>query len=223
MDNIVKQYKALGILSLELSIIAQFYILIYVIPFISFNPTSVDLINKFVVFILSSTTLYMIVAKGPLYWFEKVGWKQFNRKFNFHGEWNYLVSFYKPESNKIFTKEGIGQIKDFLEKLSDNHGRVFIKQTVFGVSTQDGTGFLGKDQSAPITTWKANSASFDEYGTLIVNYTNTLGGIKGVGIDTYTVTKRDRGKPIEMSGHFVWMPDNTNFIFRGELSFKRVV
>jgi hypothetical protein len=223
MDSIVKQYKAIGLLALEVSIIAQFYILMYAIPLALSSQTSMSLIIKFIIFILSSTTLYLIVAKGPIYWFEKFGWKLFNRKINFHGQWNYEHCCFPPSNYEHFTKKGKDEINGLIEKLKDNHGQVIIEQNVFGISVQEGAGCLGKDQSAPIATWSVNSASFGTNGTFVIQFTSKLGGTTFNGIDTLIVQKRHKGKPVEMKGETLLRPENKDYVLIGQITYKRIL
>jgi len=223
MDNMVKQYKSLGLFALETSIIAQFYIIIYVIPLVQSNVTSLSWIFKFLTFVFSSTALYLVVAKGPIFWFEKFGWKLFNKNINFNGLWNYEHVCYDLVDNDIFTKKGKEQIMKLIEKLKNNHGQVLIEQDVFEISVKEGAGKLGNEQESPIATWKVNAVDFAKDGTFVYQFTSILGGSKFAGIDTLTVIKRDKGKPIEMAGETLLMPENNAFVLRGQINLKRVV
>lgn len=224
MDSIVKQYRAIGLLALEVSIIAQFYILMYAIPLVVSSQSSMSLIIKFIVFILSSTTLYLIVAKGPIYWFEKYGWKLFNRKVDFHGQWEYKHSCHTPSNAEHFTEEGRAEIDSLIERLKENHGKVIIEQNVFGISVQEGVGRLGEDQSAPITMWTVNSANFKTDGTFVIQFTSRLGGVTFNGIDTLVVQKRDKkGKPTEMTGQTLLRPENKDYVLNGQITYKRAL
>jgi hypothetical protein len=223
MDNLIKQYKKLDLFALQTSIIAQFFIIKYVIPLVQSNVSSLSWIFKFLTFVFTSTALYLLVAKGTIYWFEKIGWKFFNKEINFDGVWNYEHSCYDLLERGTFTKKGTEQITKLIEKLKDNHGQVLIKQDVFGISVKEGAGKLGNEQKSPITTWKVNTVDFYKDGTFVYQFTSTLGGTKFAGIDTLTVTKRDNDKPIEMFGETLLMPENNDFILRGQINLKRVL
>ena len=224
MTKLSDQHKRLGILSLEVAIIAQFFILTFILPSLPQFITYKRWINDFVVFILTSTTLYLFLAKLPLYLFEKFGWRLFNKNIDFHGVWNYRHFCYPLSDNdrKYLKEIALKEKRDIIERLKENHGKVFFKQSVFDISVQQGTGILGHSQDSSKTTWRGISVNYDNDGSFVVHFESTLTELKFQGIDTLTVDKWDKnGRPLILVGQTILIAENTNHVLRGEITYSR--
>jgi hypothetical protein len=46
---------------------------------------------KLLMFIASSSVLFLLVARLPLFWYEYFGWKLFNPRVNIEGRWKYSL------------------------------------------------------------------------------------------------------------------------------------
>src|SRR5262245_49410571 len=202
MEDMTKHYKALGLLWLEIAVIAQFFVIQVVFPKLPAQTTQSDFFTSLLFFLLANSSLYLLLAGLPLLWFERAGWKVLHRKVNVKGRWRYAIYYYPPNTEYL-KKVGQGKLLDLINRLKDNHGEVWIDQTVFGISVQEGTGYLGQGPDALKTTWKGTSVSVTKQGNVVIHFSSNLGGIKFNGIDDLTVSKRDtKEQPIEMFGHF---------------------
>lgn len=221
MEEMAKHFKAFGFLWLEVAIIAQFFAIQVVFPTLPAQTTQATFFNGLIFFLLANSSLYLLLAGLPLLWFEKAGWKVFHRKVNVAGGWRYAILYYTPNTQYL-KKGGQEKLINLLNRLKDNHGEVWFDQTVFGISVQEGAGYLGQGPDALKATWKGTSVSVTKQGNVVVHFSANLGGIKFNGIDDLTVSKRDKkGQPIEMFGHFLMVPDGTDFVLRGEITYYR--
>jgi len=158
----------------------------------------------------------------PLRWYENSGWRGFNPEIDLHGRWEYSIKYYEPDFSPL-KKAASDNLKKMLEHLDENHGIVYMKQTLFHLAIQEGIGKLGAD-NAPVSTWKAHSVKVQRNGRVIINFESNLGGFLFAGIDDVTVESRendDVGKPLLMQGHFKLIPESTDFVLRGEITYRR--
>lgn len=181
--------------------------------------------NDFILFVLTSSTLYLFIAKLPLYFYKNIGWKIFNKSIDFQGVWNYkhhCSSLTETDIKKHFKADAVKEQDSVIEKLKENHGKVFFNQSIFGISVQEGTGALGRNEDSSKTTWKGISVNYNREGDFVVHFESILGDIKFKGIDTLTVSERDRkGRPKALTGHSILVPENKNFVFRGQITYYR--
>ena len=222
MENIAKQYKAVGMFWLGIAIMLQFFVIQVVLPFLAQATTAKDSFGSFILFVLTNSGLYLIIAGAPLLWFEKAGWRRLNRRIYLHGKWNYKMTWYDPPT-KHLNRVGQDKLRSLILRLNNNHGEVCITQSLFGISIHEGTGTLGSGPGAPRTTWTGVSVAVSDSGKVIIFFTSNLGGIKFNGVDDLTVSKRKKGEPIEMVGHcqLIQEPADSDFVIRGEITYFR--
>jgi hypothetical protein len=221
MEELLKQYRWFSLLCLQTAITLQFFMLRHVDTWAVNFLGSDSYAAKILMFIVSSSALFMLVAQAPLYWYEYFGWKILNPKINIEGRWRYHVVYYKPETT-LLRKEGQEKVANILSHIKDNHGQMWVEQGVYSIVVQEGVGYLGAGPTALMVAWKGTSVTITRQGTVGLYYSTNHGGVKFNGFDDLVVRIRDkRGRPIELFGHFWMIPEGTSFVLRGEVTYRR--
>jgi hypothetical protein len=221
MDHLLKQYRWVGLLCLQAAITLQFFMLRHVDDWAVKYLSSDSFAAKLVMFIASSSALFFLAAKLPLLWYEHFGWKLLNPRVNIEGRWKYSVVYYPPDTS-LLRKDGHDKILSILSHIKNNHGQMWVDQGVFGVSVQEGVGYLGEGPTAFKVTWKATAVTISTQGSVGLYYTTNHGGVKFNGFDDLIVRSRDRrGRPVEIFGHFWMISEVSGFVIRGEITYTR--
>src|SRR4051812_22807514 len=118
MEDTAKHYKAFGLLWLEITIIAQFFVIQVVFPTLPAQTAQSSFFNGLLFFLLANSSLYLILAGLPLLWFEKAGWKMLHQKVNIDGRWRYAIYYYPPNIQYL-KKEGQEKLLSLLHRLKD--------------------------------------------------------------------------------------------------------
>jgi hypothetical protein len=221
MDHLLKQYRWFGLVCLQTAITLQFFMLRHVDAWAEKYLASDSFAAKLLVFLASSSALFLLTAKLPLLWYEHFGWKLLNPRVNIEGIWKYNVVYYTPDTS-LLRREGQEKILNILTHIKDNHGQMWVDQGVFCVSVQEGVGYLGEGPTAYKVTWKGTAVNISSQGTVGLYYTTNHGGVKFNGFDDLVVRRRDkRGSPLELFGHFWMISEGTAFVLRGEITYTR--
>lgn len=220
VDHLTKQYKTLAIFLLGTAITVQFL----VVQVLCKSQYAAFFINGPIGFMLSNSFIYGCIASLPLYLFEKKAWKHANPKIDLDGQWEYEVKYYKP-TTKHLTKKAQHKLIELLNHIQNNHGKVRITQTPFEICFQEGSGSIsGENNSSCHATWKGISANVSKEGQVLVHFQSNLGGIRFEGIDDLMISERtNKGRPIEMKGHFRMITEGANVVLAGEVKYLRFI
>jgi hypothetical protein len=221
MDDLLKQYRWFGLLCLQSAITLQFFMLRHVDDWAVKYFGSDSVPAKLLMFIASSSALFFLIARMPILWYERFGWKRLNPRVDIQGRWNYGVVYYPPDTSHL-RKDGHERITRLLAHIKDNHGQMWVEQGVFSVTIQEAVGYLGEGPTAFKVTWKATAVIVSSQGTVGFFYTTNHGGLKFNGFDDLVVRSRDRRRrPTELFGHFWMISEETGFVLRGEITYTR--
>lgn len=222
MPDLVTQYRSLGASLLGVAITLNYFVVNTVIPAISQLLQPDTWLYKLVIFVVTNGSVYVFVVVGPLVWYERWGWRWFNANVYFRGKWEYRVTYYKPPTETL-KKRAADKLAKLLGDLEENHGTLYMKQSLFRLSFQEGTGQL---RSGKYTVARARSVKVARDGSVMIHVELNLGGMRFLGIDDLIVKARSKGEtgmPLEMSGHFRLISEAEDFVLRGEITYTRVV
>lgn len=207
MQKVMNQYKTLLGVLISLAILLQYFVLQWIKPFLDqslkgSSPT-LALAVEALTFLGTSTSIYILLCRGGLLWYEHVGWKVLNPDIDLSGKWT-AEFFYNPETGNPVKGQSVPAT-----------GGLTIEQTWYGALSISGSYSYKSETGIANSFWRTQSCSIiqNEAGspTLIFTYvTHRSGdetfykpgeGVRGV-VEMWFEDQDHKGRPTKLEGPF---------------------
>ena len=207
MEKVVQQYKFILGLLITAAIVLQYTGLQLARPVLEAGledtPAWLAVGVRSLVFIGTSTTLYIVLCRGGLWWFENGGWKLLNRQIDFCGEWDSEFYYNTAPSDTPTQHPAIPA-----------QGHIRIEQSWYGAISISGTYSYQSQTGVASGFWHTQSCNVVENNgnhRIIFTYVTQRTGDEAFykpgeevrGVVELLVDERDRkGRPLRLKGPF---------------------